>query len=109
MKYLGIDYGGKRVGIAVSDAAGMIAFPRTTVPNDGGLIAHIQTVIQEEHVDSIVVGDTKSHNGANNPISKEADAFVEDLARGTGLPVERSWELWSSIEAGKSAIKGHEH
>jgi putative Holliday junction resolvase len=109
MKYLGIDYGGRRVGIAVSDAAGAIAFPRKTLPNDAALLDQLQAVIREEKIESIVMGDTKSHGGADNPVSAQADEFAALLANETGLPLERSWEVWSSIEAGKSAIKGHEH
>ncbi len=109
MKYLGIDYGAKRVGIAVSDADGSIAFPRATIANDDGLIAAMRKAILEEKVGHIVIGDTKSHGGAPNPVSKEADSFAESLKAQTGLPVERSWELWSTMEAGKLAGKGREH
>jgi putative pre-16S rRNA nuclease len=109
MRYLGIDYGAKRVGIAVSDAAGAIAFPRTTISNDDSLAAHLQDVIQEEKIDAIVMGDTKSHGGAENSVSKAANAFAESLKAQTGLEVIRSWELWSTMEVGKLATKGHEH
>ena len=109
MKYLCIDYGSKRIGLAVSDVAGSIAFPRVTVQNNDHLMEQIQKVIREEQIESIVIGDTKSHGGAANSVSEQADAFAENLEKQTGLPVERSWEAWSSIEAGKLAPKGHEH
>jgi putative Holliday junction resolvase len=109
MKYLGIDYGAKRVGIAVSDEGGKIAFPRTTVPNDAELMAHIRKVIQEEQAGAIVMGDTKSHGGAANSVSAQADAFAAELSAQTGLTVERSWELWSTMEVSKLEVKGHEH
>jgi putative Holliday junction resolvase len=109
MKYLCIDYGSKRVGIAVSDAGGTIAFPRKTLRNDDHLMEHIRTVIENEKIKSIVIGDTKSHGGAANSVSIEADAFAQAIKKQAGLPVERSWEAWSSIEAGKFAPKGREH
>ena len=109
MKYLGIDYGSKRVGLAISDAAGSIAFPRTTMPNDGSLIPHLMAIIESEKVESIVMGDTKTHGGANNPISVEADAFADMVAEETGLKLDRSWEMWSTMEVSKLATKGHEH
>jgi len=109
MKYLCIDYGSKRVGLAVSDVGGTIAFPRSTLQNDDRLSDRIQEVIDEEKIESIVVGDTKSHGGAANSVSEQADAFVEAIKKQTGLPMERSWEAWSSIEVGKLAPKGHEH
>jgi putative Holliday junction resolvase len=109
MKYLGIDYGAKRIGIAVSDTAGTIAFPRATVSNDGSLMSYFEVLIESEDIGAIVMGDTKTHGGKANPISVQADAFADMLADETGLTVNRSWELWSSMEVGKLATKGHEH
>lgn len=109
MKYLGIDYGAKRVGIAVSDAAGTIAFPRTTFANNDQLLAQLREVIEKERVEILVVGDTRSHGGADNPVTSEAEAFVAMLEREIKLPVERVWEMWSSIEASRYAPEGKAH
>ena len=95
--------------MAVSDAGGTIAFPRDTLPNDARLAQTIQDFIAKEGVESIVVGDTLSHGNAENPVSSAAQAFCDDIAGRTGLPVERAWEVWSSIEAGRYAPKGSEH
>ncbi len=110
MKYLGIDYGAKRVGIAVSDAEGKIAFPRTTLPNDEKLFPQVMNVIEEEKIGTIVVGDTRSHGGRDNPVTAEADGFVAALQVAITVPVERGWEMWSSIEASRYAPgqKGHD-
>jgi putative Holliday junction resolvase len=108
-KYLGIDFGIKRVGIAVSDAMGTIAFPRVVLVNDETLLSRIAEIIKTENAEAIVVGDTNSHSGAKNPVSAQADAFVEKLKETTKLPVERSWEVWSTMEVSKLATKGHEH
>lgn len=109
MKYVCIDYGAKRVGISVSDAAGSIAFPRETLPNDARLKAALSELIEREKIESVVVGDTLSHGGARNDVSAAAQAFSDELAQKSGLPVERAWEVWSSIEAGRFAPKGKEH
>jgi hypothetical protein len=61
MRYLGIDYGAKRIGLAVSDEAGTIAFPRETIANMSGAIAAIRAIIQKEHIGFVVVGDTTQH------------------------------------------------
>lgn len=103
MKYLGIDYGSKRVGTAVSNAEGTIAFPRPTFPNDKNLFAELLKIIQDEKIESIVIGDTRSHGGAENPVTAQAEAFMEDLARETGKPVSRAFEVFSSIEASRYA------
>jgi len=109
MHYLGIDFGAKRVGVAVSDGAGSIAFPRETFPNDDHLIPLLVKLIAEEKIGVIIVGDTRSHGGGDNPITAEAEAFVERLEKETKLPVERAFEAWSSIEASRYAPKGKEH
>jgi putative Holliday junction resolvase len=106
VKYLGIDYGTKRVGLAVSDANGTIAFPRTTLPNDGGLMKALLDTVKNEHIERIIVGDTRSHGGGSNPITAEAEKFTEELACETGLSVSRAFEVFSSIEASRYAPEG---
>lgn len=103
MKYLGIDYGSKRIGTAVSNAEGSIAFPRPTLPNDRNLFAGLKKLIEEEKIERIVVGDTRTHGGAENSVTAEAEKFMEDLAAQTGKPVARAFEVFSSIEASRYA------
>ena len=109
MKYLGIDYGAKRVGVAVSDAAGTIAFPRATLPNDAQLFSQLEELVKNEKITCIVVGDTRSHGGKDNPVTAEAEAFVVALQKTLPVPIERVWEMWSSIEASRYAPEGKEH
>lgn len=108
-KYLGIDYGAKRVGLAVSDTEGTIAFPREMIPNDGQLLPHIVRLAEEEKIGAIVMGDTRAAGGRENPITAESDRFAQELREHTRLPVERAFEIWSSIEAGRLAGgEGHD-
>jgi putative Holliday junction resolvase len=109
MKYLGIDYGGKRVGVAVSDAAGSIAFPRAVLPNDARLPEVLAKLVADEGIGHIVIGDTRTVSGAANPVTAEAENFAEHLARETGVPVSRAFEAWSSIEASRYAPEGKGH
>ena len=109
MRTLGIDYGAKRLGIALSDENGQFAFPNTTIPNDATSIDRIGQIVRHERVGKIVVGDTRAVNGVENPVTRESDAFVETLGAHTGISVARSWEAWSSVEAGRFAPKGKEH
>ena len=109
MRYIGIDYGAKRIGIAVSDEKGQFAFPRETVPNDTSVIDRIAKIIHRDGVGEIVMGDTRADTGAENLITKDADDFVEQLTAHTGFLVHRSREAWSSLEAARFAPKGKEH
>jgi putative Holliday junction resolvase len=108
MKYIGIDYGGKRIGIALSDPTGAIAFPHSTVENSTA-IEIIKKEVELKRVNMIIVGDTLSYSGKENTVTKEADAFVEKLKLETGIPVERVWEAGSSIEASRYAPEGESH
>lgn len=109
MKYLGIDYGTKRVGVAVSDAAGTIAFPRATLPNDAQLFSQLEELVKNEKITCIVVGDTRSHGGKDNPVTAGAEEFVVALQKALPVRIERVWEMWSSIEASRYAPEGQEH
>ncbi len=103
MKFLGIDYGGKRIGLAVSDANGTIAFPRATIANMRGVIDTIKALVREEKIDFIVIGDTKSYGGVPNPITTHVKNFVIDLKEVLDIPIASSWEAGSSIEANRYA------
>ena len=108
-KYLGIDYGAKRIGVAVSNNECTIAFPRTTIPNDARSFESLTRLIAEEKITSIVVGDTRSFSHLENPITKDAESFVARLKKETALPVASAWEAGSSIEASRYAPENEGH
>jgi putative holliday junction resolvase len=101
MKYLGIDYGSKRIGLAV--AAQGIAFPHSVVPNDDAIFATLGSLVEQGRIDAIVVGDTRTLEGLPNSVTKEADAFMERLREETGLPVESALEAGSSVAVSDAA------
>ncbi len=108
MTYIGVDYGEKRAGLAVSDDRGQFAFPFETAPNDERLIARIVALAKERQAETVVVGDTRTFSGRENLITASADRFADALAR-AGLSVERVWEAGSSVEASRYAPPGSEH
>ncbi|OGG77746.1 hypothetical protein A3B35_01140 [Candidatus Kaiserbacteria bacterium RIFCSPLOWO2_01_FULL_54_24] len=107
MRYLGIDYGAKRIGLAISSEN--IAFPRGVIPNNASLFATLADIIKKERISAIVVGDTRSFGGLENPITKEAEDFVERLTAETGLHVVSAGEAGSSIEASRYAPNEQKH
>lgn len=98
MKYLGIDFGTKRIGIAVSDETGSVAFPRQVIEARGAFQA-ILDLIASEGVESVVVGRSRAQDGSNNPVESDIKKFCADLESHTGLPVHRQDESFSSVEA----------
>ena len=99
MKYLGIDYGTKHIGIALSDPEGRMAFPRMVLDASKDPMGEIEELCREEHVEKIIFGDSRNFKNAPNPIMKKMTPFAESLARRTGLPVDFISEALSSQEA----------
>lgn len=109
MKYLGIDYGARRIGLATSDENGEFAFPKETIPNDLSSIDRITRIIRQDNIAGVVIGDTRADTGVENPITKEVETFGEALQHHAGVPVSFVREAWSSFEAARFAPKGKEH
>lgn len=80
MKYLGIDYGSKKVGVAVSDVFGKIAFPKKIIPNSQGLVQDILDIIHDEDVEKIVIGKSLDPWGSENLLQRSIDSFVKKLS-----------------------------
>lgn len=77
MRHLGIDFGVKKIGIALSDEEGLMAFPHTVVKNDARLFEYLKDVIKENRVRRIVIGASLNFKGKENPVMKNIHAFME--------------------------------
>ena len=99
MKYLGIDYGTKRVGVAVSDENGSLAFPREILKNDSDLISNLGNIINSLSIESIVVGESLDGFGLPNQVNTKIEDFIENLKKEFNLPVHKEKEFFSSFEA----------
>ncbi len=98
MKYLGIDYGEKNVGIAVSDDDGNLAFAKTVLKNDKKLLENIVKIYKEENIEVVVLGESKNLDGEDNPIQKKILKFQKDL-KNIKIPVILEPEFLTSAEA----------
>lgn len=90
MKVLSLDYGTKRVGVAVSYAS--LVQPLTILPNDIHLIARIMDLIDQHHVQQIVVGLSE------NEMAKKTQEFVQQLRLTTSLPITLIDETLTSFQ-----------
>ncbi len=79
MKYLGIDYGTKKIGLAVSDQEGKIAFPKKLIKNDQDCIQKLTQYIKDEAIDAIVIGKSLSLSGELNKVQRDIDRFKKKL------------------------------
>ena len=99
MRYLGIDFGSKRIGLSVSDEAGDFAFPLLVLPNSEKALAQILEICKEKNIGEIVIGDSENFQMQKNEIMKEAEHFAEDLKKVSGLPIRFHPEFMTSQEA----------
>jgi len=101
MRYLGIDYGTKRVGVAMSDEAGEFALPFSVLPNDKNLLAAMAAICREKNVGMIVLGESKNFAGEDNPLQEKINQFKKELEQATSLPIELEPEFFTSAEAAR--------
>ena len=108
MRHMGIDFGKKRVGVALSDEVGNFALPHSVLANDTQLIDRLKVLCAEQKVGAIVMGESKDFKQVANPIMKLALVFRAELEKATGLPVHLEPEFMTSAEAehlqGKNAM-----
>ncbi|MFA5888897.1 MAG: RuvX/YqgF family protein [Candidatus Paceibacterota bacterium] len=109
MKYLGIDYGSKRIGLAVSDEAGSFAFPLKVLSNSENLIKELVEICRENNVEGVVVGESKDYLQKDNEIMDEILPFVEDLKNVLNLPIYMHPEFLTSQEAERLQGKNDMH
>ena len=98
MRYLGIDYGSKKIGIAISDEEGGFAFPHSVTENNPKTFEKIKKIAEENGVKDIVVGESKNYKGQPNPIMSAANDFAKSL-EGAGFNVYLEPEFLSSHQA----------
>ncbi|MFA6340857.1 MAG: Holliday junction resolvase RuvX [Candidatus Paceibacterota bacterium] len=102
MKYLGIDYGEKRVGMAVSDAEGKVAFPKIVLENNADLIQKISELVKELAAEAVVIGESKDYKGEDNKINPKIISFKRDLSSVIKLPMFLEPEFMSSMQVEKT-------
>jgi putative Holliday junction resolvase len=101
MKYLGIDYGTKKVGFAQSDDEGRLAFPLMIAPNDQSLMKDILELIREMKFSVVVIGESVDTKGKPNAIAKEARALGAKIENAIDVRVVFEKEWYSTVEARK--------
>ena len=98
-KYLGIDYGKKRVGVAVSDEDGNLAFPHSVINHSPNLEDDIVNIFEEKKIDKIVIGESKNFKGEPNEIMGEIEKLKKRLEERTKTEVVLEPEFMTSQQA----------
>ncbi len=99
MKYLGVDYGQKKIGIAVSDIDGNMAFPREIVTNDSLKNSHIKYIddlCDREIIKDIVIGKSIDFAGKDNKIEDKVLEFINILNKDGKYTIHRIDERFTT-------------
>lgn len=105
MRYLGIDYGSKRVGLALSDEAGTMGFPHAILTNTPWLADELCALIARENVGAVVIGESRTLSGEENAVAKDARALGALITERAGAPVFYESEVFTSGEARRAPAK----
>ncbi len=98
-RYLGIDFGTKRIGLAISDENARLAFPKQVILNDKNTFLSILDTVKSENIKEIVVGESMDFDGKSNPVAKYIEEFISNLGEQIKLPIHKQKEFLTSVEA----------
>ena len=98
MRYLGIDFGEKRIGIAISDEEGKIAFPTTVLANDKNIMKNLMDLCMQNGVEVVVMGESRDYKGQINEIMWKIEGFKKQLET-VGFKVVFEPEFMTSVQA----------
>jgi len=107
MRILGLDIGTKTIGVAVSDelhliAQGLFTLKRKGIQED---IRELEQLIEEQHVERIVVGLPKNMNNTLGPSAEMVLSFIEEITQQITLPVITWDERLSTVAAEKVLLE----
>ena len=102
-RLIGIDPGGKRIGIAISDENKIVATPYTTLirENYADLLVKIKKIIDDNQIEGIVVGNPVNMDGTEGPSSQSA----KDLAKNLSKDITENITLWDERLSSQGAFK----
>ncbi|MFA5999630.1 MAG: Holliday junction resolvase RuvX [Candidatus Paceibacterota bacterium] len=100
-RFLGIDYGTKRIGISISDEGGTLAFPKEIILSKENPLEKIEEIIKKENITEIVIGESVDFKGKLNALSARIDVFILEIEERFHLPVHKQKEFLTSVEARK--------
>ena len=107
MRFLAVDHGEKRIGLAISDLTGTIANPLTVIKHISRPIdaAQVATIAAEREADFIVIGQSFDEEGKPNLAGRRAARFAEALRTQTDLQIELWDESFSTQDARAARIQ----
>jgi len=105
-KFLGIDYGSKRIGLAITDDDKIISSPLDTILNVE-IFKFLDKFLNTEDVERIVIGMSKRLNNSDNLISKDIHIFSQKISKKFQIPIYFVDERYTSKIASTIIVNSH--
>lgn len=101
MRILGIDFGERRIGVAISDTTASVCTPLATISRRSDLdaVRELIELADDEGVEAFVVGEPRRLDGSRGDAAERAASFARKLEKASGLPCELIDEALTSVEA----------
>jgi len=103
-RILGIDYGTKRIGVAMSDPTRLIAQGITTLDNNIKTVEKLLEIVKREEVVRIIVGMPYTADGGKGKKALEVEEFIQQLKQHTTIEIDTWDESYSSVNAHQAFI-----
>ncbi len=104
MRLLGVDYGEKKIGIAISDESAKFAFPHSVIDNTSAnsVLKALKLICDKNNIGKIIIGQSLDFKGQPNPIMKRIEKFKTFLEERFNLPLEYENEVLTTKQAERS-------
>ena len=101
MRQLGIDFGTKKIGLALTDEAGKMAFPHSVIPNDENFLSTVVQLMEDQLVTDVVVGHSLANDGTPNAVHADVESFIADLTLRCPIPIHLQPEQFTTAAASR--------
>jgi len=105
MKILGVDYGKKWMGLAISDDERKMAFPYETLENNAKFFSYLNEVVKKEDIYKIVIGLPLNKQMKATSQTAEVENWAEKLIKEVELPIDFENEIMTTKAAKKLGVK----
>ena len=99
MRHIGIDFGTKRIGIALSDPSGTMAFPHSVLEHSDDIAQRLCNLITELEADVVVIGYSVSNENQPNAVQTQINAIKQDISDTLAVPVFLESEQYTTQAA----------
>jgi putative Holliday junction resolvase len=109
MRYLALDYGTKRIGVAVSDELKMIAQPLEFIPTEpcDAFLVRLKQIISEKEVERLFIGMPRNMDGTYGPAAQKVQEFIATLQQAISVPIQTLDERLTSAQANRVLLQAN--